>query len=112
MAEKSESIERVKGYKDSLINGEGKDLTVKVNVGVSDALKGLKAVQREAKRTARLLKEVENRQDIKDLSDDEILDELRSRGWDVEDTTFHVGDLVDPPFRQVQLNINNKKTGG
>ena len=47
--------------------GEGKDfsaLTVKIDVDVSDALKGLKAVQREAKKTAKLLKEIEQTKDF------------------------------------------------
>lgn len=35
------------------------DLTVKVDIDVSDALKGLKAVQREAKKTVQALKEVD-----------------------------------------------------
>lgn len=35
------------------------ELSVKVDIDVLDALKGLKAVQREAKRTARILKELE-----------------------------------------------------
>ena len=45
MAEKSESIRK-----------EG--LSIKVEVDVSDALKGLKAVERQAKKAARALREV------------------------------------------------------
>ena len=62
MAKKSESIElEVNGekYKGGIDYSNGKDLTVKVNIDVSDALKGLKAVQREAKKAASSLKEVE-----------------------------------------------------
>lgn len=33
--------------------------SIKLNIDVTDALKGLKAVQREAKKTARALREVE-----------------------------------------------------
>ncbi|MBO1003751.1 hypothetical protein [Pseudogracilibacillus auburnensis] len=37
----------------------GKDLTVKVTADVSDALKGLKAIQREARKATAALKELE-----------------------------------------------------
>lgn len=67
MANNSESIElEVNGekYKGGIDYSNGKDLTVKVNIDVSDALKGLKAVQREAKKTARILREVESMENI------------------------------------------------
>ncbi|NEU29935.1 hypothetical protein GN156_03980 [bacterium LRH843] len=57
MAKNSESID--KKYAGGVDMTTGKDLTVKVNIDVSDALKGLKAVQREAKKTVRVLREVE-----------------------------------------------------
>lgn len=60
MANKSESINNKKEYTVGVDLAKGKDLTVKVNVDVSDALRGLKAVQREAKKAAQAMKELEN----------------------------------------------------
>ncbi|SDW22789.1 hypothetical protein [Paenibacillus sp. PDC88] len=37
----------------------GKDLTVRINVDVSEALTGLKAIQREAKKATQALRELE-----------------------------------------------------
>lgn len=61
MAEKSESIELEvdsNKYNGGVDYSNRKDLTVKVNIDVSDALKGLKAVERQAKKTSRSLREV------------------------------------------------------
>lgn len=84
-----------------------KPLSVRVNVDVSDALKGLKAVQREAKKTARILRDVENHTDIKRLTDDEILAELSFRGWEIDETTFFAGDK-EPVMRHIEMNKNKE----
>ena len=65
MAKNSESIDiNDKKYVGGVDFGTGKDLTVKVNIDVSDALKGLKAVQREAKKTAKVLREIEGMKNL------------------------------------------------
>ena len=82
MAKNSESIEN---------NTNNLTINTSVNIDVSDALKGLKAVQREAKKTARVLREVEHLSDkrlIESLTDEEIITVLTSRGWDGEVDTF------------------------
>ena len=78
------------------------DLTVKVDIDVSDALKGLKAVQREAKNTARALREVEELSDkriIDSLTDDEIFEELATRGWDME--ANEIRSMDDIPYLSI-----------
>lgn len=82
MAENSESIEQKK----YITAGN-----VKVEIDVSDAIKGLKAVQREAKKTASALREVEHLSDkrlIESLTDDEIFEVLSLRGWDSDAGVF------------------------
>lgn len=64
----------------------GKDFTVKVGIDVSDAIKGLKAVQREARKTVQALKEVEGYSKVDELSDDDLVQILIKRGWNVEES--------------------------
>lgn len=88
-------------------------LTVKVDIDVSDALKGLKAVERQAKKTARALKEVEGYCSIESLSDDDILQELAKRSWDIDETKLSAQDGTIPckSFIKMQKNYNNKQGG-
>lgn len=99
MADKSESIENnwCDGEKPSMtsknarpvtsrVKKERKGLSIKVDIDVSDALKGLKAVERQAKKTTHSLREVEGMSPssaISRLSDDDIIKELSKRGWEV-----------------------------
>ena len=43
------------------------ELTVKVNVDVSEALTGLKALQREARKAVQLLRELENEAEVEEI---------------------------------------------
>lgn len=154
----------------------GKDLTVTVNIDVSDALKGLKAVQREAKKTAHILKEIEGRTEaewkagienlarrvkddslitelcilgskslpeivalnsltdeklteylllrkekseltfkqvegmlLKILTDDEILVELSSRGWEIDETKLSTNEGTIPEVSYIEMRKNYNK---
>lgn len=108
MANKSESIEEVMERCNGVSTEQKKDaLSIKVNIDVSEALKGLKAVQREAKKTARALREVEELSDkrlIDSLTDDEIFDVLARRGWDSETAV-----LMDEYKLPVQTSVNMYK---
>lgn len=55
----------------------GKELSVSIDV--SEALTGLKAVQREAKETVKALKEIETAQGLGAFSTEELWDELWQR---------------------------------
>lgn len=88
-----------------------KGLTVKVDIDVSEALKGLKAVQRETKNTVRALKEVEELSDkriIDSLTDDEIFVVLSSRGWEIE--TAVLSDGFGWPYKSsINMYKNHKQ---
>lgn len=98
MANNSESIEQEK----YITVGN-----VKVEIDVSNALKCLKAVQREAKKAASALRDVEHLSDkqlIESLTDDEIFKVLSSRGWDID-----TADLKDEWGLPVQSSVTMYK---
>lgn len=100
------------------IKNETNNLTINtsVSIDVSDALKGLKAVQREAKKTVRALREVEGmspEQAILRFSDDDILQELSKRGWEIEEDKFTSVDGKRHYHTNVKMKkIYNEKIGG
>ncbi|MET3658167.1 hypothetical protein [Sporosarcina psychrophila] len=84
---------------------------LKINMDVSEALKGLKAVQREAKKTARALREVEGmspKDAILRFTDDEIFEVLSSRGWDIE-TVVLSDEFKNPNMSSVNMYKNHKE---
>lgn len=86
---------------------------LKIDIDVSDALKGLKAVQREAKNTVRALREVEGMSPgvaIACFSDDDILQELSKRGWEINE--HGLADTYGIPvkkFVEMHINYNEKQ---
>lgn len=101
MAKNSESI------KNSTTNVT---INLSVNIDVSEALKGLKAIQREAKKTARALREVEGmspKDAILRFTDDEIFEVLSSRGWKIEAAVLSDG-FGNPNMSSVNMYKNHK----
>lgn len=87
--------------------------TLTVDIDCSEALKGLKAVQREAKKAVQALKEVENFCIIENLSDDDIFQELSRRGWTINETKISNCDGTIPGISLIEMRKNyNEKLGG
>lgn len=106
---KAESKKRMEEHRESVQNGKTiGDLSIKVDIDVSDALKGLKAVQREAKKTVRVLREVEGMSPEHAnsmFSDDDILQELSKRGWKINEHGL-MDDYGMPVKKFVEMHID------
>ncbi|MGG4453199.1 BC1881 family protein [Brevibacillus porteri] len=94
------------GYRTALHAGERvvpiRDLAVKLNVDVSDALTGLKALRREADAAVRSLNsvnEAKRERTISDYTTRELTDELARRTG--------VGEIVIPPHEVVGVTFAN-----
>lgn len=109
---KSESKKRMDEHRQSVESGQTMgELSIKVDIDVSEALKGLKAIQREAKKTARALREVEGmspKDAILRFTDDEIFEVLSSRGWDIE-TVVLSDEFKNPNMSSVNMYKNHKE---
>lgn len=115
MAKNSESIDKTareigEQSKDAGNKISNSLVNLSVNIDVSPALKGLKAIQREVKKTARALREVEGmspKDAILRLTDDEIFEVLSSRGWEIE-TAVLSDEFDNPNMSSVNMYKNHK----